>query len=155
MRLTGSDRHSPVRHENTFTVVVTYPEGLSEKVITHKKLQKNTLQLNRGEKISPGFIHEVLDEYKFRMVDFVFEPGQYSIRGSIVDIFSFSSPHPYRIDFFGDEVESIRSFDVEDQLSREQYESINIIPDIHDLSLSESSESLLDYLPAEFQDMGA
>jgi transcription-repair coupling factor (superfamily II helicase) len=132
---------------NTFTVVVTYPEGLSEKVITRKKLQKNTLQLNRGEKISPGFIHEVLDEYKFRMVDFVFEPGHYSIRGSIVDIFSFSSPHPYRIDFFGDEVESIRSFDIEDQLSREQYESINIIPDIHDLFLSDSSESLLDYLP--------
>jgi len=62
------------------------------------------------------------------MVDFVYEPGQYSIRGSIVDIFSFSGPLPYRIDFFGDEVESIRSFDVDDQLSKEQYESINIIP---------------------------
>jgi transcription-repair coupling factor (superfamily II helicase) len=133
--------------ENSYIIVVTYPEGLSEKVISHKKLQKNTLQLHRGEKISPSFIHEVLDEYKFRMVDFVFEPGQYSIRGSIVDIFSFSSPFPYRIDFFGDEVESIRSFDVEDQLSREQFESINIIPDIHDLTLSDTCESLLDYLP--------
>ena len=136
------------RHdENAFIIVVTYPEGLSEKVITHRKLQKNTLQLNRGEKISPGFIHEVLEEYKFRMVDFVFEPGQYSLRGSIVDIFSFSSPFPYRIDFFGDEVESIRSFDIEDQLSRDHFESINIIPDIHDLSLSDASESLLDYFP--------
>jgi transcription-repair coupling factor (superfamily II helicase) len=95
----GSAR--PGKEENTFTAVVTYPEGLSEKVITPEKLQKNTLQLNNGEKISPGFIHEVLDEYKFRRVDFVFEPGQYSIRGSIVDIFSFSGPHPYRIDFSG------------------------------------------------------
>jgi transcription-repair coupling factor (superfamily II helicase) len=137
----------PGRDINTFTIVVTYPEGLSEKVITQSKLQKNTLQLSRGEKISPGFIHEVLDEYNFRMVDFVFEPGQYSIRGSIVDIFSFSSTYPYRIDFFGDEVESIRSFDAEDQLSREQFESVTVIPDIHDLYLSDSSESLLDYLP--------
>jgi len=141
----GSERTD--KTGQTFTVVVTYPEGLSEKVITHKKLKKNTLQLNRGEKISPTFIHEVLDEYKFQMVDFVYEPGQYSIRGSIVDIFSFSGPLPYRIDFFGDEVESIRSFDVDDQLSKEQYESINIIPNIRDLTLNDVCESFLDYLP--------
>ncbi len=130
-----------------FTVVVTYPEGLSEKVITHKKLQKNTLQLHRGEKVSQAFIREVLDEYKFQPVDFVYEPGQYSIRGSIVDIFSFSSPYPYRIDFFGDEAESIRSFDVDDQLSKEQLASINIIPNVRDLTLNDFTESFLDYLP--------
>ena len=135
--------------DRTFTIIVTYPEGLSEKVITHKELQKNTLQLHRGEKISQAFIHEVLEEYRFHWVDFVYEPGQFSVRGSIVDIFSYSSPYPYRIDFFGDEVESIRSFDVDDQLSKEQFESINIIPNVRDLIINEVSESFLDYLPAK------
>ncbi|MBN1413453.1 MAG: transcription-repair coupling factor [Bacteroidales bacterium] len=133
---------------NIFTVVVTYPEGLSEKVIAHKKLKKNTLQLTVGEKISPDFIEEVLDVYKFQPVDFVYEPGQFSRRGSIIDIFSYSGPNPYRIDFFGDEVESIRSFDVEDQLSKDKFKSINIIPNIRDLTLEDTGESFLDYLPA-------
>jgi transcription-repair coupling factor (superfamily II helicase) len=132
---------------NSFTVVVTYAEALSEKVITHKKLRKNTLQLKAGEKLSPAFIQEVLEEYKFRLVDFVYEPGQYSIRGSIVDIFSFAYPFPFRIDFFGDEVESIRSFDVDDQLSKDRFESINIIPNVRDLTFDDVCESFLDYLP--------
>ncbi|MBN2761506.1 MAG: transcription-repair coupling factor, partial [Bacteroidales bacterium] len=131
------------------TVVITYPDGLSEKVITHKKLKKNTLQLNVGEKVSPAFIQEVLEEYKFSQSDFVYEPGHYSVRGSIIDIFSFSSPYPYRIDFFGDEVESIRSFNADDQLSKENHKSINIIPNIHDLTLRDVSESFLDYLPSD------
>jgi transcription-repair coupling factor (superfamily II helicase) len=132
---------------SNFTVIISYPEGLTEKVITHKKLKKNILQLTTGEKISPDFIHEILNEYKFQQVDFVYEPGQFSIRGSIVDIFSFSGPNPYRIDFFSDEVESIRSFDVDDQLSKEQFESINIIPNIRELGLDDFCESFLDYLP--------
>jgi transcription-repair coupling factor (superfamily II helicase) len=129
-----------------YLVLVTYPEGLSEKVITHKKLKKNTLQLIKGEKIPVSFVGEVMEEYHFTQVDFVYEPGQYSIRGSIFDIFSFSSPDPYRIDFFGDEVETIRAFDVETQLSKGFLEKINILPNIQELTLEDVSEPLTDYL---------
>lgn len=127
-------------------VIVTYPEGLSEKVITHKKLKKNTLQLIRGEKLPVEFIREVMEEYRFSEVDFVYEPGQFSIRGSIVDIFSFSSPDPFRIDFFGDEVESIRTFDVETQLSKDKLEKISILPNVQELTLEDVSEPLTEYL---------
>jgi len=129
-----------------FLVLVTYPEGLSEKVITHKKLQKNTLQLSRSEKVPVPFIREVMEEYRFTEVDFVYEPGQFSIRGSIFDIFSFSNPDPYRIDFFGDEVESIRTFDVETQLSKEFHEKINILPNVQELTMEDFGEPLTDYL---------
>ena len=132
--------------KDDYLVLVTYPEGLSEKVITHKKLKKNTLQLIKGEKIPVSFVGEVMEEYRFTQVDFVYEPGQYSIRGSIFDIFSFSSPDPYRIDFFGDEVETIRTFDVETQLSKGFLEKINILPNIQELTLEDVSEPLTDYL---------
>jgi transcription-repair coupling factor (superfamily II helicase) len=108
--------------------VVSYPEAIAEKVITGSDLKQNTLKLTKGEKINADFLHEVLQEYKFIQVDFVYEPGQYSVRGSIVDIFSYSAPIPYRIDFFGNEVESIRTFDTESQLSVEFFQNINIIP---------------------------
>lgn len=111
-------------------VIVTYPEALAEKVISSENLIKNTLQLSRGNAIGSDFIIEVLDQYGFQHVDFVFEPGHYSQRGSIVDIFSFSNDKPYRIDFFGDEIDSIRSFDVMNQLSIEKVDSITIIPNI-------------------------
>ena len=106
------------RNQDTL-VIVTYTEGLAEKVITHKRLKKNTLHLIKGEKISISFIQEVLEEYHFTQVDFVYEPGQYAIRGSLVDVFSFANSDPYRIDFFGDEVESIRTFDIDNQLSKD------------------------------------
>jgi transcription-repair coupling factor (superfamily II helicase) len=134
--------------KDDYLIVVTYPEGLAEKVITHKKLQKNTLQLIKAEKIPVSFIREVMEEYRFTEVDFVYEPGQYSIRGSIFDIFSYSNPDPYRIDFFGDEVESIRTFDVENQLSKEFHEKINILPNVMELTLEDVSEPLTDYLDA-------
>ncbi len=127
--------------------VVSYPEALIEKVITHQKLKKNTLQLVKGEKISIEFIHEVLDEYKFELVDFVYEPGQFAVRGGIVDIFSYSNDYPYRIDFFGDEVETIRSFDVESQLSKDQYDKIVIIPNIQDITIKDVREPFWEYLP--------
>ena len=98
-------------------IIVTYPESVMEKVVSKKNLKKNTLQLNKGDKISLEFLEEVLHEYNFERTDFVYEPGQYSIRGSIADIFSYSADLPYRIDFFGEEVESIRSFNTDDQLS--------------------------------------
>ena len=111
-------------------IIVTYAHALAEKVVSGASLKRNTLQLCKGEKISIDFIREVLHEYNFTMCDFVYEPGQFSIRGSIVDIFSYSHNQPYRVDFFGDEVESIRSFDIDTQLSDAQTDIIHIIPNL-------------------------
>ena len=125
--------------------VVSYPEALMEKVISKADLESNTLQLVKGENISIDFIREIMETYSFEPVDFVYEPGQYAIRGSIVDIFSFSAEYPYRIDFFGDEVDSIRSFDIENQLSLKQYENISIIPNLHISSDYKHFQSVLNF----------
>ena len=98
-------------------VVVTYPESIMEKVVSRKNLKKNTFNINKGDRISLEFLEEVLHEYNFARTDFVYEPGQYSIRGSIADVFSYSADLPYRIDFFGEEVETIRSFNTDNQLA--------------------------------------
>lgn len=112
-------------------MVVTYPESLMQKVISVKGLQTKMLQMAVGNTLSIDFIVEMLLEFKFQRVDFVYEPGQFSVRGSIVDIFSFAYELPYRCDFFGDEVESIRVFDIETQLSQEHKKEITIVPDLH------------------------
>jgi transcription-repair coupling factor (superfamily II helicase) len=127
--------------------IVTYPEAIIEKVLSHEQLNINTLHIVKGEKISIDFISEVLEKHKFQPVDFVYEPGQYAIRGSIADIFSFSCDLPYRIDFFGDEVESIRTFDVETQLSRELLNKILILPNIQDPAVVEANESFFSIIP--------
>ena len=114
------------------TVVVTYPESLLEKIISGTALEKMKLQLSPGESVSRDFIIEVLTEYGFRETDFVYEPGEFAIRGSIIDVFSYSRDHPYRIDFFGDEVESVRVFDIETQLSQGRIEAATIIPNIQE-----------------------
>jgi transcription-repair coupling factor (superfamily II helicase) len=108
-------------------IIVTYPEALAERVVAGKNLAQNTLKISVGEKVDSTFISDVLDSYKFEYTDYVYEPGQYAVRGSIIDVFSFSNELPYRIDFFGDEVESIRTFDVESQLSKEKLNEIQII----------------------------
>lgn len=128
-------------------ITITYPEALIEKVVTKEELEEKTLQLLVGEKISIDFINDMLFEYKFERVDFVCQPGQYSIRGSIVDIFSYSSTEPYRVDFFGDEVESIRTFDVETQLSDESLTKITIVPDIQSKGEIVNSITFLEYIP--------
>jgi transcription-repair coupling factor (superfamily II helicase) len=127
-------------------VIVTYPEALFEKVVTRKELDKNTLKVAVGDKISIDFINEVLFEYEFKRVDFITEPGEFSVRGGIVDVFSFSNDNPYRIEFFGDEVESIRSFDVETQLSIEKQKKITIIPNVENKFFQENRESFLEYI---------
>lgn len=132
-------------YTSSLLAVVTYPEAIFEKVSTRADLEINTLHLTSGENISVEFIREVMDTYHFEEVDFVYEPGQYAVRGSIVDIFSFSAEYPYRIDFFGDEVESIRSFDVENQLSNIQYKSISILPDINRNDLKNSCQSIVNF----------
>lgn len=127
-------------------IIVTYPDALFEKVVTRKELESNTLKIAVNDNLSIDFVNEVLFEYQFKRVDFVTEPGQFSVRGGIVDVFSFSNDEPYRIEFFGDEVDSIRTFDVETQLSIEQIKKINIIPNVANKHLSESRQSFFKYI---------
>jgi transcription-repair coupling factor (superfamily II helicase) len=127
-------------------IIVTYPEALFEQVITKKELEKSILKLSVGEEVSLDFINEMLFEYNFKRADFVTEPGEFSVRGGIVDVFSFSNDEPYRIEFFGDEVDSIRTFDVETQLSTEKISKINIMPNVENKMLDENRESFLKYI---------
>ena len=130
-------------------IIVTYPDALFEKVVTRKELERNTLKINVGDDLNIDFVNEVLFEYKFKRVDFVTEPGEFSVRGGIVDVFSFSHDEPYRIEFFGNEVDSIRTFDVETQLSNEQIKKIGIIPNVENKFLDESRESFLKYIASK------
>jgi len=127
-------------------IIVSYPEALFEKVVTRKELEKNTLKISVGDQVSIDFINEVLFEYDFKRVDFITEPGEFSVRGGIVDVFSFSNDNPYRIEFFGNEVDSIRTFDVESQLSVEKQNKITIIPNLENKFIKENRESFLDYI---------
>ena len=127
-------------------LIVTYPEALFEKVVTKKELEKNTLKISVGEQLSIDFVNEVLFEYNFKRVDFVTEPGEFSVRGGILDVFSFSNDEPYRIEFFGDEIDSIRTFDVETQLSLEQLKKVFVIPNVENKLLEENRESFLKYI---------
>ena len=130
-------------------VVVSYSEALFEKVLTRQQLDKNTLTLKRGEHLSLDTLNATLFEYQFQRVDFVSEPGEFSVRGGIVDVFSFSNDTPYRIEFFSDVVESIRTFDVETQLSLQQVSSVVIIPNIESKVAGEQRTSFLSLLPEE------
>ncbi|MEC3906416.1 transcription-repair coupling factor [Tamlana sp. 2201CG12-4] len=127
-------------------IIVTYPDALFEQVVTRKELERNTLKVGVNDNLSIDFVNEVLFEYQFKRVDFVTEPGEFSVRGGIVDVFSFSHDEPYRIEFFGDEVDSIRTFDVETQLSIEQIKKINIIPNVANKLVEEKRQSFLKYI---------
>ncbi len=127
-------------------IIVTYPGAIIEKVVEPKELKKNTLEISVGEKLSMDFVMEVLNEYGFIREDFVYEPGTFSLRGSIIDVFSFSNELPYRIDFFGDEVESIRSFDPNTQLSTEKHKKIALIPNIHEHLIDEEKVSFFSFI---------
>ena len=137
------------RLANTSTpiVVVTYPESLMQKVVSASSMQNRMLRMHVGESLSIDFVVEMLMEYGFERVDFVYEPGQFSVRGSIVDIFSYANELPYRCDFFGDEVETIRVFDIETQLSQEKKSEIIIIPDLQRDTVS-PHVSFFEFIPA-------
>jgi len=130
-------------------IIVTYPDALFEKVMTRKELDKNTLKMKLGDTLSLDFLNEILFEYKFKRVDFITEPGEFSVRGGIVDVYSFSHDEPYRIEFFGDEIDSIRTFDVETQLSKEKVKSITIVPNMADKFLIEKRQSFLTYVSSK------
>ena len=127
--------------------IVTFPEALAEQVITRKELSDQTFTISIGESYTMDFIDEVLLAYEFEKVDFVYEPGQYSMRGGIVDIFSFSFDHPYRIEFFGHEVDSIRKFDPTSQLSVAKMTRATIVPNVGNTSLHEAHEPFFTFLP--------
>ncbi|MDB9712459.1 transcription-repair coupling factor [Flavobacteriaceae bacterium] len=129
-------------------IVVTYYKALFEKVVTKLELQKNTLKIKVADELSIDFINEILFEYEFSRVDFVTQPGDFSVRGGIIDVFSFSNDKPYRIEFFGDEITRIRSFDLESQLSISSYNEIKIIPNIQSDIKIENRINFLDILPS-------
>lgn len=122
------------------SIVVSYPEALQQKVISAKTLTKNTLHIAKGARLDMDFVTDVLQEYHFEHVDFVVEPGQYAVRGGIIDVFSFANERPFRIEFFDDTIDSLRSFDTVTQLSVRQFDEISIIPDIS-CQKSESQDS--------------
>ena len=129
------------------TLIVSYPEALSETVFTRKLLAKSTFKIKVGDKINLDFLTDLLYAYEFESVDFVVEPGQFAIRGGLVDVFSFANDYPYRIEFFGDEVDSIRSFNIADQLSIEKLKQIVLLPNMQERAFIEERESILEYLP--------
>ena len=117
--------------------IVTYPDAIAEKVVSQKVLAEKTITLSIGQCIGTDVLMDMLAEWGFEQVDYVYEPGQYSLRGSIVDVYSYASEYPYRIDFFGDEIDSIRTFEVESQLSKERKDSISIVPELASMQRGE------------------
>ncbi|MEM7161927.1 MAG: transcription-repair coupling factor [Bacteroidota bacterium] len=138
-----------IRKNEKALAVVTYPEALSEKVVSKNHLGKNTFELKIGERHSLDFINDLLIDFEFDKVDFVHQPGQFSIRGGIVDIFSFVNEEPFRIDFFGDEIESIRTFDTLTQLSIKKMTRLTIVPNVQDKILEESRVDFLNFIPED------
>ena len=130
-------------------IIVSYPGALSELVVTKKKLSSQTFTLGLGENYTLDFLDEVFIEYGFEKVDFVYEPGQYAIRGGIVDVFSYSLDYPYRIEFFGDEIDSIRKFDPISQLSVGKLTRATVVPNVGKKMLHESKESFFSFIPNE------
>ena len=126
--------------------IITYPEALFEKVLTKKKLVSNTMKIEVGKTYSIDFINELLLDYHFDRVNYVYEPGQFSIRGGIVDVFSYASDTPYRIEFFGNEVESIRTFNAADQLSISSHQFFSIVPNIQGKMILDGMDSFFQYL---------
>ena len=108
-------------------IIVTYPEAIAEPVPAKEELTAISFQLSVGQEVQISAVSEQLSDLGFERVDFVFQPGQYAVRGSIVDVYSYSHDDPYRLDFFGDEIDSIRTFDIEDQLSKSRVENAEIV----------------------------
>jgi transcription-repair coupling factor (superfamily II helicase) len=128
-------------------IVITYPEALYEKVVNKRSLVENTFIARVGEAVDLEFVTEILTSYDFERTDFVYEPGQFAIRGGILDVFSFSNEFPYRLELFGKEIESIRTFDPETQLSLHAVDFISLIPNVQTRLLQEVRQSFLTFLP--------
>lgn len=127
--------------------IVTCPEAMSELVVSRKRLDERRITVRVGEEHDVIKLSGTLRDFGFTEVDYVYEPGQFALRGSILDVFSFSSEYPFRIDFFGDEIDSIRTFEVQSQLSKDKKESIVIVPEL--ATLTEEKVSFLGFLPED------
>ena len=129
---------------NSHLYIVTYPEALAEMVVARQQFDEKSLTLTEGQTVDVEQVLKELRELGFREVDYVYEPGQFALRGSILDVFSFSHEYPFRIDLFGDDIDSIRTFEVEDQLSKERCQQATIVPE---MSVTQQKASLLTFLP--------
>ena len=127
--------------------IVTYPEALAEMVVSKQTLDTRTLVLEKDQTIAISDIEKTLRSFGFKEVDYVYEPGQFALRGSILDVYSYSCEYPYRVDFFGDDIDSIRTFEVEDQLSKDQRERIEIVPEL--AVTAEEKEPFLSFVPKD------
>jgi transcription-repair coupling factor (superfamily II helicase) len=134
--------------QTSAAVIVTYPEALFEKVVKPEVLNQSRIEVKKGEKLDADFVIQVLVEYGFERADFVFEPGQFSIRGGIIDLFSFGNDLPYRIELFDDEVETIRTFDPNTQLSQRNLTTLSIVPNLSTRFRQDQKVSLFRILPA-------
>ncbi|MBI3141524.1 MAG: transcription-repair coupling factor [Bacteroidetes bacterium] len=129
-------------------MILTYPEALLEKVVSKAQVAANTFMVKVGDGLDLDFITDFLIEYQFERVDFVYEPGTFSLRGGIVDVFSFAAEMPFRIELFGDKVESIKQFDPETQLSERRLQSVHLMPNFeHEAVASAGRVGIMDYLP--------
>jgi transcription-repair coupling factor (superfamily II helicase) len=145
-----SDLEWAIKHQrDKVQIVVTYPEALCEKVVTHQVLEGATFEIIQGNQLDLDFVDEWMHTYHFEKVDYVYAPGQYAIRGGIVDIFSYSFEFPYRIELFGNEVDSIRKFEADTQLSVAKMTKATIVPDVNKFGQSEARVSLLQFLPSD------
>lgn len=130
-------------------IIVTFAEALYEKVINRRSLVKHTFEINKGDTIGMDFLIDLLDEYGFEREEFVYEAGQFSVRGGILDVFSFAADAAYRIEFFGDEIDSIRSFDISSQMTEKEVQKIFLLPNIQTNLLTEKKVSLLEYIAGD------
>ena len=137
---------SHLSHPNSHPYIVTYPEALAEMVVARQQFDEKSLTLTEGQTVDVEQVLKELRELGFHEVDYVYEPGQFALRGSILDVFSFSHEYPFRIDLFGDDIDSIRSFEVEDQLSKERCQQATIVPE---MSMTQQKASLLTFLPSD------
>lgn len=128
-------------------LIVTYPEALTEKVINKKSLSSNTFSAKVGEAVDTEFLTDLLLSYDFEKTDFVYEAGQFAVRGGIIDVFSYAHDLPYRMELFGNEIDSIRTFDPVSQLSIEPVKSINLIPNVQTKLVHEQRQGFIDFLP--------
>ena len=143
-----NDQTSPPlgESEGASLYIVTYPDALSELVVSKRKLDERSMQLRTGETKNVTELEQTLRDFGFHEVDYVYEPGQFALRGSILDIYSYSHEYPFRLDFFGDEIDSIRTCEVESQLSRERRETVEIVPEL--ATLASEQVSFMNFLPA-------
>ncbi len=137
---------SHLSHPNSHPYIVTYPEALAEMVVARQQFDEKSLTLTEGQTVDVEQVLKELRELGFHEVDYVYEPGQFALRGSILDVFSFSHEYPFRIDLFGDDIDSIRTFEVEDQLSKERCQQATIVPE---MSMTQQKASLLTFLPSD------